>query len=119
MIRLPEAIEAKMKLFRAGMDRLPQEYIDYHEDLARMDSKSHPDFVVVDNGGMVYDGWMDGMRVLQHLVRDRKTGKEFLIQWSDSNGKGAWFRLGRHGNVRQYEMNPATVRYLETLEGNK
>ena len=95
---LPEDIESKMKLWRAGATWIPEEYILFHQKLAEKDLEDFPTRgIKVHSHWMADDGWMDGMKVL-HAVIELSDETLLKIKWNDANqgwmsrftGCGGW-----------------------------
>lgn len=107
MLKTPKHISEKMDLWRMGATALPQEFIDFHEEAARADLAKRDGWSVLKEE-MVSDGYFDGMKVLQVIVRmpwdcDQFGEREVLVlKWHES---GAWFQHAPSGGwLRAYEM---------------
>lgn len=89
MLPIPDHLKLAMKMFREGWDSLPQGYIEHHAELAKADIQKQ-DITILEDHGLVPDGWCDGMRVQQYTIAHKTDGKwkTDVIQWHDS---GAWF----------------------------
>lgn len=90
MLKLPTEIENEMKLFRAGFAGIPTSYINFHcvkanEDMYRQDWK------ILEDHGLVFDGWGDGFKAKQLVVAFKQFGewRVATVKWHTS---GAWFR---------------------------
>lgn len=92
--RVPDAIEAELKWWRAGEARLPQSYIDFQERLARHDLKKKQDRGLweVHATYMRGDGWGDGMKFVGAIV-ETKDGALHKVRWADDQ---SWFRDTGH-----------------------
>lgn len=84
--REPEGLRAKMNACRRGERNMPQEYIDYHANLARPElaAVAAKHGLQIHRSWMEGDGWMDGMRAL-HAVVETRSGRLLKLQWCDSN----------------------------------
>lgn len=105
MTRLPTppAIERKMKAWREGFASLPQEYIDWHRQLAT-EAKNQLSAYNIVMEQMVDDGWLDGMKFLALTVEHKTSGKLSVIKWSDSQH---WHeRFPRHGGWGLFRPQP-------------
>lgn len=83
-VKIPDAIEKKMKLWRNGLTGFPQEFIEFHsglatEALAGLKAKG----VIVHNSFMASDGWADGMRVLTVIAEHKNDLMK--LQWHPGN----------------------------------
>lgn len=81
---LPQKTQEKMTSWRNGYSCFPQDYIDFHEGLARAALGT------LENAGysirstfMSSDGWCDGMKALTVVVE--RDGKLSNLQWHDGN----------------------------------
>ena len=84
---LPAHVTKNMSLWRMGIGGMPQSYIVFHRDCARLELTRLQDKYSLRVHGdptLVSDGWMDGMRVLQAVV-ETPTGKLLKLKWHDSN----------------------------------
>ncbi len=102
MLKIPIHVDAKMDLWRSGVTVLPQEYVDFHTEAARADLARRDGWNVLCQE-LVDDGWCDGMRVTQIVVR-YDSGETDILRWHES---GAWFvhaKEGGDGQTRAYEM---------------
>ena len=82
---LPARIKNEMKLFRLGIESIPDSYVGFHQALAREQiEKLKEQGYRVHNIYMEFDGWMDGMRVLYAIIENRKDNL-IKIKWNDSN----------------------------------
>jgi hypothetical protein len=95
----PDAIERKMKLWRNGLAPLPQEYIEWHRQLAT-EAKSQLANYRILMQGMIDDGWGDGMKFLALTIVHKATGKLSVIKWSDSQCWLKRFHSGGWGIFR-------------------
>lgn len=90
MDRIPADLEAKMKLWRAGLTPMPKEYIEFHEKAALEASKT--DFpttkYTIHRTYSGPDGWCDGMSFIHLIVEDSKTNELYKVKWSDC---GKWY----------------------------
>lgn len=82
-VKIPESIEKKMRMWRRGVISIPQEYIQFHKDLAEKALKEMPSIVTVHRTYMADDGWLDGMQFL-HAIIETGRGKLHKIKWCDS-----------------------------------
>ena len=97
-VKIPDAIENQMKLWRMGAVGLPQEYIEWHKELALKDL---PEFAAANGlkvwgAKLVDDGWCDGMKFVAAVV-ENANGKLFKIKWADGQrwyhnypNRGGW-----------------------------
>ncbi len=83
MERIPEALEAKLKLFRMGVISIPQEYINWHEVAALKAMHSLRDNYIIHKEELVNDGFLDGMKFIQLIIENKNTQKLYKIKWSD------------------------------------
>lgn len=84
-------IEAKMKLYREGLTDLPQEYIDYHRELAEEGVKDlRARGYTIHRQWLDLDGWCDGMKTT-FLIIEAPSGHLLKLSWHDSITKGRWF----------------------------
>lgn len=100
MIKLPDDIKAEMDLWRTGRGEwnVPRSYIDFHCRLANEDMRKQ-DWVILEDHGLVHDGWGDGMKTKQLVVACKGTTgewKTYTVKWDES---GAWF-FKSHGWIR-------------------
>lgn len=81
---LPKSIQNKMKMWRMGATGMPQEYVDFHFQLAiETLTKMANDRITIHSQKLVSDGWGDGMRVVEAVVE--KNEELAKIQWNDTN----------------------------------
>ena len=116
-LKLPEWISKEMDLYRNFDFGLPDSYVKYHTFLATFDAVVNSNFTILEWKGLVRDGWIDGMKVVQILVLT-KDDEEMVLEWSDSHGEGAWFEA-LHGKVRRFEMSEETRKHIETKGYNQ
>jgi hypothetical protein len=97
MVKLPEDIQRDMNRWRAGeIWNLPQSYIDFHENIAREDAEKQ-DWVILEDLGLMDEGWGDGMKVLHLVVAvkiDLINWKVYHVRW---HNQGSWFRINPFG----------------------
>lgn len=104
MLRIPEKLKQPMAGWREGCGPIPQGYIDFHAGCAQRDLDLRPDWKVVEDRGLVDDGWMDGFRVRCVIAAvpapEALEGRKLVVlKWHES---GAWFRDTGHGHVNEY-----------------
>ena len=102
-VREPEQLKGKMDAFRMGCDVLPQEYVGYHERSARRDLKARDlkarGWKLLDVG-LVRDGGMDGMLVIEARVAIACFGEGGVrMRWHET---GAWFLVHGTGGSTRY-----------------
>ena len=90
-VSLPKEIQGEMDLWRMGLGRIPESYIQFNRTVALADL---PDFakangLTVWGTKMTFDGWMDGMMFLSAVVEDGD-GEIFKIKFTDWQ---TWFKL--------------------------
>lgn len=103
MIKLPNEINNAMRLYRLGVDfTVPHVYVDFHCKLANWDMIEQ-DWVILEDHGLIHDGWCDGAKFKQLVVAYKENGeyKVATVKWHES---GAWFRDTGHGWARFKEM---------------
>lgn len=103
MIKLPRHISQEMKLYRMGLTGIPTSYVEYHKDLAETDIQTQSNVKILEDHGLVFDGWCDGFRVKSYTVAIKSESWEVkTLKWHES---GAWFaKLESGGWVRELEM---------------
>jgi hypothetical protein len=90
-------IEAEMKLWRRGLNSLPESYVKHHENLAEEGLKALTDRgILVHSKQTVMDGWGDGMRLLQ-VVIETPSGELLKLKWHDSHYNGSFFKIHKSG----------------------
>jgi hypothetical protein len=83
--REPKELKPAMTRWRHGLQGIPQEYIAYHRGLAEqelVDMAAKYSLRAVHASELVYDGWLDGMKVLQAIV-ETNNGKLHKLKWHD------------------------------------
>lgn len=85
-ISLPESIDKKMRLWRMDLCCMPEEYIEFHANLAKptLDALVAEHRLKVHRTYMESDGWLDGMRAL-HAIVEEKSGRLVKLSWHDGN----------------------------------
>lgn len=117
-MKCPESIRKEMDLWRMGAIGLPRSYVLFHTQVSEMDMRRQ-DWTVLEDKGMVSDGWGDGMKVRELVVAvaNGEPGEWSLetVRWHES---GAWFRRGA-GWSRFREMTPKTAEKVDFYVNNK
>lgn len=93
MIKLPENIKNDMNLYRAGATHnVPHSFIDFHCIAANEDMWKQ-DWKILEDHGLIHDGWCDGMKNKQLVVayKENDVWKTGTVMWHTS---GAWFIKG-------------------------
>ena len=82
----PAPIEKKMKLWRRGFSEIPQDYIDFHRNLADKRIEALKAFFGVEvlKTFMKDAGWFDSMKELNVIILTRSEKTKTLV-WCDSN----------------------------------
>lgn len=107
---LPVAVKRDMELYRLTGSGVAPSYVKWHSKMARRDIENQP-FVVLEDHGLVDEGWYDGMRVVELVVavKDEKGWHTATVRWHDSF---AWFTKGA-GWSRTFEMSEKTAEIVE------
>ena len=101
MIKLPNEIANEMCFYRAGLAGIPFSYINFHCNLANEDMYKQ-DWKILEDHGLVYDGWCDGAKFKQLVVayKENNEYKFGTVMWHESgawfmksNTSGGWFRF--------------------------
>lgn len=85
-VSLSPAIAKKMDLWRLGLITMPEEYINFHKNLAELRLaflQSNYGFRIVEKS-MRSAGWFDGMRELNVII-ETKSFKLRRLVWNDAN----------------------------------
>jgi hypothetical protein len=85
-ISLPKIIGEQMVLWRNDLISFPQDYIEFHKDLAekRLGTLVTDYSLTILKTEMVDDGWLDGMKVLR-VVAETKPKNLIDMRWCDAN----------------------------------
>lgn len=102
-VELPESIQNSMSLWRAGLDVLPDSYIEFHRELAELevDNLREAGYDIVSTR-MESDGWMDSMKVLHVFALTPKDKMPIYLRWHDGgqnfmkrSSGGCWIRFDK------------------------
>ncbi len=83
---MSDNIKEKMNLWRQGFSSIPQDYINFHKDLAEKEIailKSIGFKEVEDSRIISSDGWWCGMKVIH--IQMVQNNKVFNLHWHDGN----------------------------------
>ena len=129
MIKLPDHIEAQMKLYREGLVPLPEDFIEFHSLCAEADLNlrlRHKIWVLLEDRALQYDGWGDGMKVrhvviAENTLREHKVHGNWVTRTLKWHTSGAWFEesAGWSRFVDMYDDTPRTARLAMPVKLSK
>ena len=100
-----EKVDQLMKQWRLGFTSFPEEYIDFHKNLADTATQDLKDRgYTVHRQWVSTDGWFDGMKTT-YLIVETPSGRLAKVSWTDSGRNGCWSEhYQNHGGSRPHKI---------------